>query len=34
VRRGVKMPGFFGYFLIAGGLLLPWFLAITWRFFL
>jgi Na+/H+ antiporter NhaD/arsenite permease-like protein len=34
VRSGVKMPGFFGYMLIAGGLLLPWFLGITWRFFL
>jgi Na+/H+ antiporter NhaD/arsenite permease-like protein len=34
VQRGVKMPGFFGYILIAGGLLLPWFLGITWRFFL
>jgi Na+/H+ antiporter NhaD/arsenite permease-like protein len=34
VQRGVPMPGFFGYVLIAGGLLLPWFLALTWRFFL
>jgi Na+/H+ antiporter NhaD/arsenite permease-like protein len=34
VERGVKMPGFFGYILIAGGLLLPWFVAVTWRFFL
>ncbi len=33
-QRGVKMPGFFAYVLIAGGLLLPWFLAMTWRFFL
>ena len=34
VRRGVPMPGFFAYLLIAGGLLLPWLLAMTWRFFL
>jgi Na+/H+ antiporter NhaD/arsenite permease-like protein len=34
VQRGVPMPGFFAYVLIAGGLLLPWFLAMTWRFFL
>jgi Na+/H+ antiporter NhaD/arsenite permease-like protein len=33
-RRGVPMPGFFPYTAMAGGLLLPWFLAITWRFFL
>jgi Na+/H+ antiporter NhaD/arsenite permease-like protein len=33
-QRGVKMPGFFPYTAIAGALLLPWFLAITWRFFL
>jgi Na+/H+ antiporter NhaD/arsenite permease-like protein len=34
VQRGVPMPSFFAYVLIAGGLLLPWFLAMTWRFFL
>jgi Na+/H+ antiporter NhaD/arsenite permease-like protein len=33
-ERGVKMPGFFPYTAMAGALLLPWFLAITWRFFL
>jgi Na+/H+ antiporter NhaD/arsenite permease-like protein len=33
-QRGVKMPGFFPYTAMAGALLLPWFLAITWRFFL
>jgi Na+/H+ antiporter NhaD/arsenite permease-like protein len=33
-QRGVKMPGFFPYTAVAGALLLPWFLAITWRFFL
>jgi Na+/H+ antiporter NhaD/arsenite permease-like protein len=33
-QRGVKMPGFFPYTAIAGALMLPWFLAITWRFFL
>ena len=34
VQRGVKMPGFFPYLVIAGVLLLPSFLALTWRFFL
>jgi Na+/H+ antiporter NhaD/arsenite permease-like protein len=33
VQRGVKMPAFFGYLAVAGALLLPWLLAITWRFF-
>jgi Na+/H+ antiporter NhaD/arsenite permease-like protein len=33
-QRGVKMPGFFAYLLIAGALLFPWFVAMTWRFFL
>ena len=31
--RGVKMPGFFGYMLWSGGILIPLFIAITWLFF-
>ncbi len=31
--RGVKMPGFFGYMLWSGGILIPLFIVITWLFF-
>ena len=32
--RGVRMPGFFGYMLWSGGILLPLFLLMTWIWFL
>ena len=32
-HRGIRMPGFFGYFLIAGALLLPGFLLLSLVFF-
>ncbi len=32
--RGIPMPGFFGYMLWSGGILLPIFIAMTWAFFL
>lgn len=31
--RGVRMPGFFGYLIWSGGILLPLFLLTTWIFF-
>lgn len=32
-QRGVKMPGFFGYMLWSGAILLPLFALLTWLFF-
>lgn len=32
-ERGVRMPGFFGYMLWSGGVLLPLFGVVTWLFF-
>ena len=31
-RSGINMPGFFGYMLWSGGILLPLFLLVTWMF--
>jgi Na+/H+ antiporter NhaD/arsenite permease-like protein len=31
--QGVKMPGFFGYMLWSGAILLPLFAAVSWLFF-
>jgi Na+/H+ antiporter NhaD/arsenite permease-like protein len=33
-QAGVKMPGFFGYLLYSGGVLLPLFALVTWLFLL
>ncbi len=32
-NQGVRMPGFFGYMLWSGCVLLPLFLLLTWLFF-
>ena len=32
-NRGVNMPGFFGYMLWSGAILIPCFLLLTWLFF-